>query len=47
MTAATDIADLPFTRAALHAAYAAGLAPGAVVAEAHRRASRSGACPSR
>jgi allophanate hydrolase len=37
MTAATDLADLPFTRAALHAAYAAGLAPGAVVAEAHRR----------
>jgi allophanate hydrolase len=37
MTAATDLADLPFTRAALHAAYAAGVAPGAVVAEVHRR----------
>jgi allophanate hydrolase len=37
MTAATDLSDLPFTRAALHAAYAAGVAPGAVVAEAHRR----------
>jgi allophanate hydrolase len=37
MTAGTALAALPFTRAALHAAYAGGLAPGAVVAEAHRR----------
>lgn len=37
MTVQTDIADLPFTRAALHAAYGAGLMPGAVVAEANRR----------
>jgi allophanate hydrolase len=37
MTVATDLAALPFTRAALHAAYAGGLAPAAVAAEAHRR----------
>lgn len=33
----TDLAGLPFTRSALHAAYAGGLTPAAVVAEAHRR----------
>jgi allophanate hydrolase len=37
MTAGTALAALPFTRAALHAAYAGGLRPAAVVAEAHRR----------
>jgi allophanate hydrolase len=37
MTVPADIADLPFTRAALHAAYAGGLAAGAVAAEALRR----------
>jgi allophanate hydrolase len=37
MTAPVDLFALPFTRAALHAAYAAGLSPRAVAAEALRR----------
>lgn len=33
----TDLANLPFTRAALHGAYTEGLSPNAVIEEAYRR----------